>query len=121
MSQFRTFKIKIKIMEQNRLITYRFFDNRKRRLSIFGEYNMELSGLVITVFTCSKQDVFCKKTARGLYKIFKNISKESPELLDLISLKPKVFILPCDEKKTKLPFMEFCESNFKKELNKTKK
>lgn len=69
------------------LTTYKYYDNRKRRLSIFGEevkmftlgefdplptkdstdYKTEL---IITVFTCSKKDTFSKKRSQELYKLF---------------------------------------------------
>lgn len=110
---------------QELLTTYKFYDNRKRRLSIFGEYyeghvgigqgENRLTGfqkgLRIIVFTCSKQDTFSKKTARALYLQYKFESKRA---LDGLT-NPQVFFVPCNKNETKVPFMEFCKKNFKKQ------
>lgn len=109
------------------LTTYKFYDDRKRRLSIFGDYNDNKNGLDITIFCCSKQENFSKEKARFLYKTFKSgitvytvetrvKNKEGKMETDYVEefMKPQIFFVSCEKGKTKAPFMEWCKTNYRK-------
>lgn len=46
-------------------ITYKFYDQKKRRLSIFGK-QIDSENIEITTIPCNKKDRFCKKVSMDL-------------------------------------------------------
>lgn len=68
------------IKKENKLILHvnKFYDNRNRRLSIFIESTDVKNIFTLIIFTCSKKDVFTKKTAWKLYKEYSEEGKHSP-------------------------------------------
>lgn len=98
--------------EQDYLVTYRFFDEKGRRLSIFSRWMKKRSVLIITVITCSKKDQFSKQYARDLFEEWRNpIGKPYPGEVHPIQLS-----LPIENNKPKYTFLKWCKENyFKKE------
>lgn len=104
--------------------TFRFYDEKGRRLSIFAvpsSFHMPLpdddsvelgklvDGLTIYVFTCSKKDTFSKKKARQLYEDY--ITTPETELSH-----PEIYIIPIQDNKPKWSFLIWCRENFFKLL-----
>lgn len=79
--------------------TYKFYDEQKRRLSIFGE--IKEGKIVVTVIPCSKKDEFTKKKAKDL-------------LIDDDAFKTRIAI----EGTRFADFIRFCNDNFLK-MNRT--
>lgn len=86
----------------NYLVTFKFYDTRGRRLSIFGE-RVGTDQLKVTVITCSKRDAFCKRVGRGLYE---RIVAGS----DCCS--PDSTYIAVAEGKFKQTFILWCKSNY---------
>lgn len=56
-------------MENKQLATYRYYDSKGRRLSIFGKESIKAPGfLEIVKIPCSFKDIFKKKVARDIYQ-----------------------------------------------------
>jgi len=106
--------------EQDYLVTYKFYDHRKRRLGIFGVPIVAFgefeegstqkipTHLRVVVFTCSKKDIFSKQRVRKYFEIYTTRSEEqAPEML-----KPFDFIIPIEDNKPKQTFLNYCEQNY---------
>lgn len=119
---------------KNLFITYKFYDDKKRRLSIFGEYFPANGVIEIAVFTCSNKDHFSKKTAREAFELLCHSVTECHNghfhpmlsIIDVVDNKPgKTFINWCDEhfyKKSlfvhRIPVVRELFSNSKETLSK---
>lgn len=88
------------------------YDNKGRRLSIFGVEENE-NGVVRTyVFTCSKCDQFSKRKA---WQLFENYTKSlNEEYLDENDEVPVVTVEKVDivDNKPKKTFINWCNENF---------
>jgi len=99
------------MMENNQTIfnyvTYKFYDERGRRLAIFGR-DLGDGSLEVITFTCSKKDIFSKSFAKALY-----FSWMSPNF-NIVggSLSPKVETVKIHENKPKVTFLDFCKSKY---------
>lgn len=58
-------------MKQQLLTTYKYYDQKGRRLSIFGELTEDGKYLNMFVLACSTKDFFSKKYARVVYDAYK--------------------------------------------------
>lgn len=79
-------------------VTYKFYDERGRRLSIFAE--MEEKNLHITVYTCSKKDQFSRRVAKHMF------FNEFPDG------HPNEFTIPIKDSKPKWTFINWCRENY---------
>ena len=82
-------------------ITYAFYDEKGRRLSIFAKQKDK--ELEITIITCSKKDQFSKKEAKSLYAQV-NWGKTT--------CKPQRFTIPIKDDKPKWTFINWCRENY---------
>jgi hypothetical protein len=90
----------------NLYVSYKFYDDHKRRLAIFGEHFPESNIIEIAVFTCSNKDHYSKKTAREAFELLCKSVNECNEhhfhpmlsVIDVVDNKPgKSFITWCEE------------------------
>jgi len=95
--------------ENNEYATFAFYDKKsKRRLSIFGQDNLNGS-MLITIIPCSKGDKFSKKVGRDLFKQ----EKLRREVGIPYEKKPLSFLIPLDNKdKPNWSFIEFCKKYY---------
>ncbi len=86
-------------------VTYKFYDEKGRRLSIFAEELKELeeNEMEITVITCSKHDQFSRAEAKHLYAGY-NWGKPY--------CNPQTFIVPIKDNKPKWTFINWCRENY---------
>jgi hypothetical protein len=88
------------------LSTYRFFDDRGRRLSIFARPATDDAGkeyLHAYVITCSKKDTFSKSRAKG---IFEGRSKK------IENTRGEEFRINIIDKKPKWSFINWCKDKY---------
>lgn len=83
--------------------TFKFYDDRERRLSIFGEVAGDT--LLITVITCSNKDIFSKKVGRALYENF-TAGADNKEV------HPQTFVTEIKDSKPKQSFLQWCKENY---------
>jgi len=105
------------------ITTYKFYDSRKRRLSIFARIKKELENgkLEIEVFSilCSKKEVFRKKKARAIYHhylneiqpVYKDDSLLSFEFQDE-KVMPVIYTLVVDGSNTAKEFINHCREMY---------
>jgi hypothetical protein len=116
------------------LCTFKFYDNRRRRLTIFAKpvletveegskikttmgYNPILDGslrpthLHVYIITCSKKDQFDKKYARDLLDEFLEFRENGK---DGAIAHPIELLIPIKENKPKFTFIQWCHDNFYK-------
>lgn len=112
-------------MENNQdyYVTYRFFDERGRRLAIFGvpvdkaiTFGQQPLGetpthIKVTVITCSKKDTFSKRIAKEMFDNTRHLDKfgNSPEA------HPLTLIIPMEENKPKWSFLNWCQNTYYKQ------
>lgn len=84
-------------------VTYKFYDDRGRRLSIFCE-QCNKEELKITVITCSENDEFKRKTGRSLYLS----GQVEPHMC---KCHPQVFRIPIGDKPHQR-FIEWCNNMY---------
>lgn len=98
------------MMENNQTVfdyvTYKFYDDKDRRLSIFGKYDEENKTMGIHVITCSKKDSFNKEFAREQYKLM------TSDILSNFICKPEIYNIPVTNGKPKATFLDFCKSKY---------
>lgn len=108
-------------MENNKpyYVTYKFHDERGRRLSIFatpvyliGEFEVgmpkEPNYLQINIIPCSKKDTFSKKRGTEEFEIFKSVREQGFEgSKGVIELQT-----PIIDGKPKTSFLRWCEANY---------
>ena len=107
------------------LKTYKFYDVKGRRLSIFGVENATGDKLIITYFPCSKDEQFSKKDANEAYEtgIITRYKKKTvgydEKTKPIKTLVPTQVIVnktvlevPLVDNKPKFTFMEFCKDTF---------
>lgn len=107
-------------MEQkpNYYSTFKFYDERGRRLSIFAQPEKRGSSqgskdiLVIYVFTCSKQDVFSKKRGQEIFKDYLTGIQFGGRFK--YEMKPFKHILHIDTNPKKT-FIDWCRCHYKSE------
>lgn len=89
-------------MENRTFVNYKLYDEKKRRVAVFGE---EIKNIIrIRAYTCSRHDQFSKQKARQAYYI---------GAIDAKPVHPMVIDLPIYQGKTaKFTFIEFCRANF---------
>jgi len=90
--------------------TYKFYDERGRRLSIFA-LPLPDNCLKITVLVCSKKDRFSRKVAR---KIFEEIALSKNELVSFPPLHKtaRTTVIKVEDGKLRKGFIEWCRKNF---------
>lgn len=104
-------------MENNKnyFNTYRFYNRKGQRLSIFAttkpgvDSNGTTCGLSIYVVTCSKLDKFSKKAVRTAFEEGQRLGN-----FRLQGINPVIINLPCTVGDSKRVFMEYCNKNFYK-------
>lgn len=82
------------------LRTFKYYDDKKRRLSIFAE-KQEDNNLCITIIPCSRKDVFKKQISIDL---FNNISLGKVENKSFYQV-----VIPIIENKPGKTFIDWCE------------
>lgn len=93
-------------MELNYL-TYKFYDQKGRRLAIMG--NVQDSGRIdIIVITCSKKDDFNKSVVRQALLNISNIGKAEIEEQEV---HPQFFTINTTER-PKFTFIKWCQENY---------
>jgi hypothetical protein len=93
------------------LKTFKFYDNKGRRLSIYADYKEGDNQLKFYVFTCSKKDRFVKAQADKLYDYYIGNIRTLLAVPEWES-NPQVFTVPVAEGKYKNTFMRFCFDNY---------
>jgi hypothetical protein len=84
--------------------TFKFYDSRGRRLSIFAEYIEEANILKFFILTCSIKDTFVKKVAREAYENRNNTD---------YTYNPLIFIYKLSEGEgPRNAFLQFCHDTF---------
>lgn len=104
-------------MENNKnyFNTYKFFNRKGQRLSIFATTKEGVDstgitcGLSIYIVTCSKQDKFNKRLVREAFEFGQHIGSFSDS-----GINPTIINLPCTTGDSKRVFMQFCNKNFYK-------
>jgi hypothetical protein len=100
--------------ENNEYATFAFYDKQHRRLSIFGQDNLNGS-MLITIIVCAKGDKFSRKAGRDLFKQ----EKLRREVGVPYEKKPLAFSIPLkDGDRPNWSFIEFCKSRFKRRFTK---
>jgi hypothetical protein len=116
-------------MKEKMLISHKFYDEKSRRLSVYGIFDDE-NILNIYVLTCSKNDIFCKKLANKMIEVY-FYGETHPEIYQdftddngithQYSYQDKKFIpkinplhikLDSNNKEFKKHFMQYCYDNF---------
>ncbi len=87
--------------------TYKFYDGKLRRLSIFARSNG--TQLEVFVLTCSKQDEFSKKLAREVYENYLNTGETT---FDKMEYHPDIYILPINDNKPKWSLIMHCREKY---------
>lgn len=108
-------------MENNKpyYVTYKFYDEKGRRLSIFatpvfvvGKLEKELptaaNYLQVTIIPCSKKDTFSKKTGIGVFEEFKSLQRDA----FLTNENVIELHVPIADGKPKTSFLRWCEANY---------
>lgn len=108
-------------MENNKpyYVTYKFYDERGRRLSIFalpiytiGELESEMpkdpNSLVITIIPCSKKDTFSKKVGTEEFEIYKSVIMQGFEGSSGVT----ELQIPIVDGKPKTTFLRWCEATY---------
>jgi hypothetical protein len=85
--------------------TFAFYDEKGRRLSIFGEQIAD--SISIAIITCSKQDMFSKKKGRALYEMWEEGGRKHPDIHPITAN----FTLK-DKTKPMREFIEWCRENY---------
>lgn len=88
--------------------TFKYFDKKGRRLSVFCRYVSPLEAEMFTL-TCSHSDPFKKKTAREYYESYINGNKKGNPTIELVTIQPEEREIKC--------LLRYCRDKFyKKEL-----
>lgn len=98
-------------MLKKMMITYKFYDNRGRRLAIFG-YPMR-GYIQAYIITCSNKDKFCKRNARTAIENY--LSEKKPHFLEWdkpVLVHPIVVSIPIHDNKPQQSFIEWCHKNY---------
>lgn len=90
--------------------TYKYYDQKGRRLSIFGR-NLD-NKLVIDIITCSKKDEFSKKKGRELFNEY--IELLSKNVDNPLPCYPIQILVEIENEKPGYSFIKFCNNNFYK-------
>lgn len=103
-------------VENQTIITYKYYDGIGRRLAILGK-KLDDTHVGIAIICCSKKDSFCKREAREAFKSM--INKEEPKIYgEKAHPQNKVITFGGDEiTNWKKEFYRWCKDNyFKKEV-----
>lgn len=104
-------------------VTYKFHDDKGRRLAIFAVPVARLKEGVSTgevgptadlklhlyIFTCSKKDSFSKQTARDMYLEYITLKQEG---LTGSYGHPMEIVIPVNDDKPKFTFLKWCEETY---------
>lgn len=93
---------------ENFLITHKFYDEKNRRMSIFGKFNSANNKLKIYLVKCSKKDVFSRKLSRTKFAEYLEY-REGDEVPDI---HPVIYLVPSTPETYKNDFVHFCRENF---------
>ncbi len=99
-------------MENYQYVTYKFYDEKSRRLTIFGTKKEDK--LQIVTITCSSKDYFSKKRAKALFDAWIYSEANAPLASPIIVPHPVVVEIPIEDEKPKFTFMNYCKSTYKR-------
>lgn len=99
---------------QYQYVTYKFYDEKGRRLAIFGIHNTINDTLDILTFTCSKKDIFTKKTAKELFNDYHSSFNEHNHKFSAMS-KPILETVKVSNGKPKITFLDFCKFKYRRQ------
>lgn len=89
--------------------TYRFYDEKGRRLAIFAEDFGQGKELKITIITCSQKDQFSKVRAK---KLFEKCHIDPAAC----ACHPTIIRIPVINDKPKWTFIHWCQDNYFKRI-----
>lgn len=98
---------------ENKVYTYKFYDSKKRRLSIMGR--LIDGNIEITIITCSKQDMFSRAEARNGFSCIE--IGQLPVVNNSVA-KPTRVVIKANTAKWQREFYQYCMSNFYKKYTK---
>ena len=99
-------------MTNNFMKSWKFYDRKGRRVSIFGWFNAHKDVLKVYVFTTSLSDVWSKEEANRLLEqhLFRDLDEQSES-------NPLVINIQTDAYNSRNAFMHFCNTSyFRKEV-----
>lgn len=102
-------------MTQNYFVTYKFYNRKGQRLSIFATTREGITdtnvtcGLSIYIVTTSKQDQFNKRWVRTAFE-----AGQAKGSFTDTGINPVIINLPCTLGDSKKVFMQYCNQNFYK-------
>lgn len=96
------------------LATYKFYDNKKRRLSIFARKDGD--SLEILVIPCSKKDKFIKRKGRDIYETVMAEVGPEPSKYEY-----DAHVLVLSESNPRKEFIEWCKKHYMKQYSFFKK